>query len=381
MSSPLRRRARQALVRKLAEGRRRARQGEITAGYHNQNLIAPLGFPLAVLLGVGGRVFGVSGKFRTPVETVEVVPRLWRRESEVLRALDGSLTQVPRCLADFGEWSLHSYLVGDPLSVVRPSGPVGEERLRALADFFARLASVPVHALPELPESYWPEPGSSRQFLGWLAKFADDKVHRVNEKTFGALFHAVGIPGDAIEKFMCRLPDDPRDGLTHRPFAVLHTDVHRGNVVVARAPGGREQLCVIDFELACYGDPLHELATHLVRMEYDDAERRAMTDFWAEAMCKAGHEPMTRGMETDLSWYLDFEHVQSVFPDVMRAALSLGDAPTEDDVDQAARRVCRAMERAWKPLGLDGESPDLATGRAALYAWHADRGIQPSADV
>ncbi|MGY0024946.1 phosphotransferase [Streptomyces sp. cg35] len=369
MSSPLHRRALQALIRRLAEARRRAEGGEVVTGHHNINVIVPLGFPLAVLLGVGLWAFGVRGKFRTPVKTVEVVPRLWRRESDVLRAVTGWVPQVPRCLADFGEWSLHSYVVGEPLSAVRPDGPVGEERLKALAGFFARLASVPVEALPELPESFWPERGSSRQFLGWLAKFADDKVHRVNEERFGDLFRAVGVPDDAIESFMERLTD----GLTDRPFALLHTDIHRGNVLVAPAPDGLERLCVIDWELASYGDPLHDLATHLVRMDYDDAERRAMIDFWAGAMRDAGLEKMTRGMETDLSHYLDFEYVQSVFPDVMRAALALGETPTESDFAAAGRRVCRAMERAWKPLSLEGEGPDPAAAVEALRRWHENR--------
>ncbi|MEV3856153.1 aminoglycoside phosphotransferase family protein [Streptomyces sp. NPDC050095] len=374
MSSPLRHRAHQALIRRLAETRRRAPNGEVVTGHHNTNVILPLGIPLALLLGVGVKVFGVRGKFRTPVETVEVVPRLWRRESEVLRAVSRSLSQVPRCLAEFEEWSLHTYLAGEPLSTAAPSAPVGEERLRALAEFFARLASVPIEGLPELPETYWPEHGRSRQFLSWLAEFADDKVHRVNEGRFGDLFRAVGVPDDAIPAFMGRVPA----GLTDRPYAVLHTDVHRGNVVVAKAPGGREQLCVIDWELACYGDPLHDLATHLVRMNYDDAERRSMTDFWAEAMCAAGHEKMTRGLDTDLCHYLDFEYVQSIFPDVMRAALSLGEEPTDADFSVAAGRVYRAMERAWKPLCLDGDGPDQAVALKALYVWHEQDAGHPA---
>ncbi|MFE1953404.1 phosphotransferase family protein [Streptomyces sp. NPDC059524] len=370
MSSPLPRRAHQALIRKLAEARRRAPGGDVVTGYHNTNLVLPLGVPLALLLGVGVRALGVRGKFRVPVRTVEVVPRLWHREADVLRAVGATVGEVPRCLADFGEWSLHSYLTGEPLSELVPEGPVGEDRLRHFAGFFARLASVPVERMPSPPEAYWPQPGDSRQFLGWLAKFADDKVHRVNEQRFGGLFRAVGVPDDAIERFMTRLPDR----LTDRPYAVLHTDVHRGNVVVGRAPGGRERLCVIDWELALYGDPLHDLATHLVRMDYDDAERRRMTDLWAQAMRANGHEAMTAGMDTDLAHYVDFEYVQSVFPDVMRAAIGLGETPSDAEFAAAADRVLRAMERAWKPLDLGAGKPlDRARADEALRAWHREQ--------
>ncbi|WP_232840521.1 aminoglycoside phosphotransferase family protein [Streptomyces sp. Go-475] len=323
----------------------------------------PLGTPLACLLRQ--RSGDVLAKFRTPMQAVEVVPRLWRRESELLRVLDGRVRHVPRCLADFGEWSLHEYLPGPTLAEVAPSGQrIGPDRLSALAEFFAELAGVPGCALPPRPAD-WPDDGDSEGFLRWLAGFTEQRVDQANRPRFGMLFDAVGIPRDAVERFLNIVPPPAR-----RPFALLHTDVHRANVLVLPAEEG-ERLAVIDWELALYGDPLHDLATHLVRMDYAKEEREAMIDLWAQAMRCAGHGEMTADLDRGLRVYRDFEYVQSLYPDVMRAALYLSERPAERELSEAADRVCRALHRAWQPLGLTGEPRDENEVREALRRWHA----------
>ncbi|WP_432139430.1 phosphotransferase family protein [Streptomyces sp. bgisy154] len=359
--------ARLTLVRLLARARLLGAGlsgGEAVVGHHNRNLILPVGGPLARLLGLeSGQV---PAKFRVPLRTVEVVPRLWP-ESAVLSAVGERLDDVPRCLADFGSWSLHDYVPGRVLAEETPKGPVGDVRLAAFADFFARLVSVPADALPT-PPADWPRSPDTTAFLCRLARFAEERVHLANRPRFGALFDRVGIPHDAVERFLTT----PR-ALLPRPFCLLHTDVHRGNVVVDRTPLG-ERLSVVDWELALYGDPLHDLATHLVRMDYDDTERRVLTDLWADSLTAAGHARMTAGLDRDLGAYLDFEYVQSLFPDVMRAALALPDEPADGDFRQGAERVHRALCRAWGPLGRTDEPIGEQQAEAALRAWHADHG-------
>ncbi|MGW6013872.1 aminoglycoside phosphotransferase family protein [Streptomyces sp. NPDC055210] len=362
MFSPQPRGARQSLVRLFAEARRSGRDGLVVSGHHNTNRIAHLRQPLAFLLGAeSGKVLA---KFRTPLPTVEVVPRIWRRESDVLRAVAAHVGEVPRCLADFDSWSLHGYLDGRALADENPGGQLGSARLLEFAEFFARLAGVPVGELPPLPEG-WPDDGDSRGFLAWLARFAEQKVHQSNRSRFGGLFDAVGVPVDAMDRFMRSVPK-----LTNRPFSLLHTDVHRANVVVVSDSEGGH-LSVIDWELALYGDPLHDLATHLVRMNYDKSEQDLMTLMWTDAMRRAGHGEMTDGMDVDLPVYLRFEYAQSVFPDVMRAALALPGHPGEQDLTAAAERVARALRTAREPLGLTEKVPDLRDVGKALREWHA----------
>ncbi|QEU93460.1 phosphotransferase family protein [Streptomyces kanamyceticus] len=357
---------RESLIKRLADSHKESPDREVVAGYHNVNYVVPLGWRLALLLGT--MPFSAHVKCRMPRDTVQVVPRIWRRETEVLAAVTRELKkEVPRCFRDFGDWSLHSYRAGEVLSDVHTEGPIGESMMRAFAKFFAKTAGVREERLPSTPEG-WPKTGQSQEFFDWLIGFTESRVHQGNRWRFGDLFEAVGIRADVMTSFR----DDPqRPRLTPRPFCLLHTDVHRANVVV-----DRKRLtvrAVIDWELAMYGDPLHELATHLVRMDYEKEEQTRMTELWTEEMENAGHHDLTAGLDTDLTAYLDFEYGQSVFPDVMRAALdllALPQEPADEDFTRAARQVCRALRRAAEPLKLR-RVPDEGRAQDALRAWYA----------
>jgi hypothetical protein len=357
MPHPLLRRAHQALVHRLAESRRLHGGGEVFRGHHNINHILPLGIGLALL--VGALPF-TRAKFRVPLETVEVVPRIWPREGDVLRVVSRHLREVPRCLADFGDSSLHAFRAGRALSEENPDGRINEDLMRSFAEFFVRAAQIPVAEVPPRPDD-WPDGGDSDGFLHWLADFTETRVHRVNRERFGSLFDDVLIPEDAMAAFKRN-----HTGLTSRPFRLLHTDVHRANIVLRN-----NQLAVIDWELAIYGDPLHELATHLVRMGYDKQERDRMTRLWAEAMERAGHGDLTAGLDDDLPVYVAFEYAQSVFPDVMRAALGLPERPDDAQFREAAQRICVAIGLAREPLRLM-DVPDLARTEKALRRWHGE---------
>ncbi len=330
------------------------------AGHHNVNHIVPLGLVLALLLRT--MPFRARVKCRMPRETVEVVPRVWPSEPELLKVVSRHLREVPRCLRDFGAWSLHSYRAGRVLSDAVPHDAVGEALMRELAGFFARAAGVPVGELPPRPAG-WPSSPHSQDFLHRLIDFTEERVHRPNRWRFDALFTEVGVGADVMRNFR---EDVGRRPLTRRPFCLLHTDVHRANVVV-----DRRRIAVIDWELASYGDPLHDLATHLVRMDYAKDEQVRMTELWAVAMRRAGHGALTEGLATDLPVYLDFEYAQSVFPDIMRAALALTALPWDpvaEDYAEAAAKVRRALERAAGPLRLGGV-PDRQHVERALRSW------------
>ena len=324
-------------------------------GHHNTNYIFPLGVRLSLLLGVAP---WSRAKMRVPLDTVEVVPRIWPCEADVLRVVSRHIPEVPRCLADFGAGSLHAYQKGRALAELNPRGAVDDSLMRAFADFFARTASIPVHELPPSPEG-WPKDGDSDGFLHWLVDFTEERVHRAHRGRFGSLFDKVLIPDHAMATFK-----KAHGGLTQRPFRLLHTDVHRSNVILHR-----DRVTVIDWELAMYGDPLHELATHMVRMGYDKGGQKRMTELWAAAMAEAGHGALTRGLQ-DLDVYLAFEHAQSVFPDVMRAALALPTEPDAADFRSAATRICQAMRVAREPLQLI-EVPEERRVATALREWHA----------
>ncbi|WP_217245312.1 phosphotransferase family protein [Streptomyces sp. AC602_WCS936] len=351
-------RARKALVHQLVESRGLRGRGEVLLGHHNVNYVRRSGLVLALLLGA---VPFTRVKYRVPLRTVEVVPRIWPREAEVLGVVCRYLREVPPCLADLGDGSVHRYRAGRALSDSGAAGDVGEGIMRSFASFFVRTARIPVAELPARPED-WPPDGDSQGFLDWLVRFTRERVHLPNRDRFGALFDAVGVPDDAMERFAAR-----HRCRASRPFRLLHTDVHRANVVVR---GSR--LAVIDWELAILGDPLHDLATHLVRMAYSKEEQERMTQLWAEAMTDAGLAELTAGLHEDLPVYIAFEYAQSVFPDIMRAALELPEDADTGRFHAAADRIERATRRAREPLRLV-DLPGRDRVVQALREWHATR--------
>ncbi|MFF6999510.1 phosphotransferase [Streptomyces sp. NPDC008313] len=347
-------RAYRTLVLRLVHSRRRRFCDEVIRGHHNVNHVLPLGVGLALL--VGAAPFA-RAKLREPLDTVEVVPRIWPREGDVLRVVSRYLREAPACLVDFGSLSLHSFRPGKVLSEA-PFSPVGEELMDSFAQFFARTTQVPVGALPPRPDD-WPDDGDSDGFLRWLARFHQERVHRANLRRFGTLFDALRIPEDALEDFAQR-----HRGLTPRPFRLLHTDVHRANALVDKG-----RLVVIDWELAILGDPVHDLATHLVRMRYDKHERQRMKELWVRAMTRSGQRELTAGIDDDLRVYTDFEYAQSVFADVMRVAIGLPERPDEEQFHRAGRRIQTAIGLAREPLRLM-EVLDLEGAVKALRVWH-----------
>lgn len=326
-------------------------------GHHHRNLVIALREPLASLVGAKA---GDLGKFRTRLRTVEVVPRAWYDEGTVLSAVGPYLPAVPRPLTSLRRHALHTYVEGAALAAAAPPpGPVGDSVLRRVATLLATLTDVPAAALPPLPPD-WPRSGDSTGFLQHLATFAHERVHLGNLRRFGGLFDALRVPADAVERFR-----NEAKRLTPRPYALLHSDVHRANLIVGRDGA----LTLVDWENALYGDPLHELATHVVRMEYPAPERARLLGWWRHAMRRRGHAGHFAAMERDFALYVDFEYAQSVFPDTMRAALALPWHARDEHFHAASRRVHRALSRARAPLHLVSV-PGPREVNAALRAWH-----------
>lgn len=349
---------------------RRQPGGRTLSGHHNHNYVVALREPLASIVGARE---GELAKFRTRLRTIEVVPRLWRDEAEVLRAVTPYLP-VPRPLETLRGRALHSFVAGGTLGERVPRGEaLPESTLRGIAALFGRMAAAPDSELPARPAD-WPEDGDSEGFLQRLADFAEHDVHLRNRPEFGGLFAELGIPLDAVSRFRIKA-----GSLRPRPFGLLHTDIHRENLLLPDGGG----LCLIDWENALYGDPLHDLATPLVRMDYGPGERRRMVALWRQEMAGSGLTGRLAGLDgrlahtdDDLGVYLDFEYAQSVYPDTMRAARALPRRPCDEDYERATARVHRALRRVRGPLGLTSVPGPRSVNRA-LRDWRAARPATP----
>ncbi|MFJ3337233.1 phosphotransferase [Streptomyces sp. NPDC086766] len=342
-----------------------AERGEASSGHHNQNYVLPLTDRVANLLG---RPTGTKVTVRIRrADALPVVIRTWGDEARILDAVKGVLPHAPQCLLDGGGFTIHSYVEGVPLSSVCANGkPLDTLLIRALAGLLAQMAQVRRGALPPLPAGWPGNHSDSQGFLQTLARLADRQIRQPNWPAFGGLFAQLGIPEDAMIRLAERVPV-----MTRRPYSLLHADLHRDNLIMSY--GGVPPLICVDWELATYGDPLHDLATHLVRMQYPAHQWDEVIGAWAEAMRRI-RPAAVNGLDKDLRHYVAFERAQSVYPDVMRAAEALASTPDQKSLDEATASVHRALEAAAQPLGLRN-IPDAAEVERILYRWRAPRTV------
>ncbi|MFC5217928.1 phosphotransferase [Streptomyces coerulescens] len=341
-----------------------AELGLASSGHHNRNYVLPVTGSVAWMTGLD---VGTSVTVRMRRHDVlPVVIRTWSDEAQILEAIRGVLPHAPRCLVKGNGFAIHSYVEGMPLSSVCGDGkPVDTLLVKALAGLLAQMAQVRRGALPPLP-AVWPrnDDTDSQGFLQTLARLADRQIRQPNWQVFGGLFAALGIPEDALIRFAERVP-----AMARRPYSLLHADLHRDNLIVTYS--GAPPLICVDWELATYGDPLHDLATHLVRMQYPAHQWTEVVDAWVEAMQDV-RPAAVNGVAKDLRHYLAFERAQSVYPDVMRAARSLDESFTQKRLDEATAAVLRALEAAQEPLRL-GRVPSEREIERALFRWLASR--------
>ncbi|WP_443062435.1 phosphotransferase family protein [Streptomyces sp. NBC_00457] len=343
-----------------------AQLGQAISGHHNKNYVLPLPETMARLLR---RDTGTSVTVRIRrAEVLPVVIRTWENEAAVLNAIQGVLPHVPECLVKRDGFAIHSYVDGVPLSSVCGNGkPVDTLLIKALAGLLAQMTQVRRTDLPPLPKAWPTNHLDSQGFLQTLAHLADQQIRRPNWAEFGGLFAALGVPEDAMVRLAERVP-----AMARRPYSLLHADLHRDNLILPYASAAEKPpLICVDWELATYGDPLHDLATHLVRMRYPSHQRTEVVDAWAEAMQET-RPAAVNGLARDLRNYLAFELAQSVYPDVMRAARSLEESFTQNSLDEATLEVHRALEAAAVPLRL-GKVPSKEEIEGALFRWLASR--------
>ncbi|WP_241562393.1 aminoglycoside phosphotransferase family protein [Streptomyces hoynatensis] len=268
---------------------------------------------------------------------------------------------------------VHGYIEGEPLSALRPPGTaLSGHELAQLVELFGRLAAVPpaafapVHRCPVVLR-----PHTTGEFLHGLVRFTRRRVYAVHRRTTGELFAALGVRPEVLAA------DGPlaraADRLTERPFALLHGDLHRDNLIVAEADG---LLWTIDWELALIGDPLYDLATHLHLMRYPAAQENELLTRWARIV-EANLPGAAAGLVRDLPHYLAYKRVQSVFTDVIRQALvvrATQPAELDEQLPRTAEMVSSALRRAARVLGLS-RVPSHRSVEDAYAAWYRDPAV------
>jgi hypothetical protein len=145
---------------------------------------------------------------------------------------------------------------------------------------------------------------------------------------------------------------------------------------------GDPPLICVGWEFATYGDPLHDLATHLVRMRYPAFQWAEVIDAWVRRV-QAVRPAAANGLAKELRYYVDFERACAAYTDVIRAAGSLRTSFDSRGLDAAATAVRSALGAAADPLGL-ARVPGADEIEGALHRWELARvarqgGVLPDA--
>ncbi|MGH8574000.1 MAG: phosphotransferase family protein, partial [Gammaproteobacteria bacterium] len=231
--------------------------------------------------------------------------RVWD-ECDVLRAVSQHVDHVPRLLHTSSDppFQIHEFVTdGRQLNEIAPRGtPVPPNVIPDVVDLFSQLATIRPDELPPLPAG-WPEDGESSDF-GRMLSGITQRVFDENQRDFGALFRAFGIPDDPLATVGAVWST-----MASRPFRAVHADVHRQNMLMSQ-----RGVVFLDWELALWGDPVYELAVHVHKMTYLDDELASLFSGWDSSV-----EPSAaRSWRDDLTAYLRHERVKSAIVDSIR---------------------------------------------------------------
>ncbi|WP_322747243.1 MULTISPECIES: phosphotransferase [unclassified Frankia] len=298
---------------------------------------------------------------RIPIPGSDIMDLTIWGEPEVLRAIRSTVAHAPRLLhtQDNPRFQVHEFIAGQLLDDLAPRGVrVPAHVLDDVATLFAQLGAVPRDHVPATPPG-WPDDGDTGSFAARLSAVTAD-VHARFLPEFGSLFAALGIPAEpltTIEHAWARL--------RLRPFRLLHTDIHRKNMILS---DGRTYF--LDWELALWGDPVYDLAVHLHKIAYQPDEHDTLLGRWTDAV----PGPPCDGWETDLPVYLAHERVKSAIVDTVRYTKILTGPPLPADQQQALiDKLAGKLAAAHQIWQTRRPRTDRETVTAHIAQWAANR--------
>ncbi|MET9410502.1 aminoglycoside phosphotransferase family protein [Streptomyces sp. NPDC002935] len=326
-------------------------------GYHHETYVFPL--PGGTGLTEPGR-----GKCREPRPGLLWFDRrCFASEEQLLRALEGRIEGIPD-LIQADTVSLQRFIEGKTLGTLYGSGSeIPPSIVGQIVSLFRQLARIRPDSLAAdrtCKSVDRAAEGDTSGFLERLILFTEERVYQRNMPGFKGLFYDLGLDGVSFTRLRGHV-----SGLTRRPFCLLHADLHRENFVV----DAEDRLWTIDWELALFGDPLYDLATHLYLMRYPEDQEKRMIRDWCAAV-ESVAPGSSAGWKGDLPKLLAYKRAQSVFTDVIRTALPLAAQPTVDGslLAHASGKIRKVLSAAEEPLGFTTPTAEHIT--ASLEKWH-----------
>ncbi|MEU6523290.1 aminoglycoside phosphotransferase family protein [Streptomyces sp. NPDC046924] len=316
------------------------REGEAAAGYYNRNVGVPT---------PEGKV-----NVRIPLEAADVMDvRVWHEE-DVLTCIRPYVPRAPelRHVSRSPRFQVHHFIDGRVLDSFSPRGSaVPDHVMGDVVEVMDALARIPREKTPPLPAD-WPASGDSGGFARLLARLTQ-QVYDSHRDEYGTVFADFGIPDEPLA-----VVEPLWDGLASRPFAVLHSDLHRKNMIVSSG-----STWFLDWELALWGDPMYEIGIHFHKMDYPDHQRAEVFRQWRTRLPKSS----TAGPAANLDLYLAHERIKSAIVDTIRYSkqLARADEPQREFLIERLARKLNVARAVW------GEEPTMTPERVAqaLAPW------------
>ncbi|MBT2542434.1 phosphotransferase [Streptomyces sp. ISL-44] len=309
--------------------------GEAAAGYYNRN--------------VGVRTADGKVNVRIPLAAADIMDlRLWREE-DVLACIRPYVGRVPelRHVSEEPRFQVHHFIEGRVLDSFSPRGSLVPANVLAdVVTLMDQLVRIPQEKAPAVP-AHWPASGDSGGFGRLLAGLTQD-VYSTYVDEYRGVFAELGIPADPLA-----VVEPLWDSLASRPFAVLHADLHRKNMIVADGV-----TWFLDWELALWGDPMYEIGIHFHKMDYPEEQRASILCQWRERL----PTHFTTGPLADLELYMAHEKIKSAIVDTVRYSKQLAAAaqPERDFLIRRLAKKVNAARRVW------GSPPNLTPERVAV---------------
>ena len=255
-------------------------------------------------------------------------------ERTVLSFLGGTPVLAPRVLGDHAEGGFIVEFVSGLLleQAAPPHHPVAPSIVALLANALRALHQVPYGALGSPFGNV--QPTDSRGFAHQII----DQVERFAawSSSWQSLVRGeLGIPADP-----CRPLRAIAEAMTPRMAALIHVDLHRRNAIL-RDDG---ELVLIDWEFSCIGDPVYDLARHIMMMDYTHAERESFLAAYAPHTAPACRELLSR----QIDGYIHIEHVK----EVLVLAAVLGEGTATEATHARLAQLLPLVRDVWAPVTL-----------------------------
>ena len=244
--------------------------------------------------------------FRFPKDNEELFDPRPFREAEVYNILEGKGLPIPEVLyvSPDQTFMVQKFIEGSLIDEVYPPGQsIPEDHIDQMAKFYADIAALDVD-ISEIIALDWPRKGPMLTFLEKLLETAW-LIYERHQATHGSMYEFLHIPSDPFSIFLKRAAE-----LHKRPWRLIHADIHRGNMI-EQEDG---QLMIIDWELALYGDILYCVASYMHRCRFFPDEKSRIAFKIYEAL----PPEFQKNFMKDLSFYLDYEALNSVITDTVR---------------------------------------------------------------